>query len=646
MVILALFNMCGIVGYIGPQHATDIVIGGLRKLEYRGYDSSGIALLGASKVLTERATGKLINLERKLHSVEWDGADARGYSIGMGHTRWATHGGVTEANAHPHVSMNGRVAVVHNGIVENATELKNELLAAGVKFSSETDTEVIVHLVARYIAAGMSFEHASHSAIARLRGSQAIVLLCLDEPDQIIACRMGNAGGVVVGVGDGEMFLASDIPGILEHTRQIIFLENQEVVVIRQHGFAVRALNGDVVAKTVTNIPYDVVSAEKGEYRHFLQKEIFEHARAITDTIRGRVDFATGRVTLEALDPWNPQRSTSSLGDTGSGAYVGLPSKIFTAACGTSLYSGMVGKFLIEGIARIPVEVEHGSELRYRDPLIEATHAVLGITQSGETADTLAAMTGGREKGARIWSIVNSMGSQAQRMSEGTISMRAGPEISVCSTKSFVVSIVDQYLLACALAQRSPFDADGSQVPSRTATLALDLAHLPTLVGRTLEKNPIYEQLAAEFHDREHFLFLGRGINYPIALEGALKLKEVSYIHAEGYPAGEMKHGPIALIDERMPVVCICVKDAVYEKMLSQVEQVKARGGKVIAIATEGDSDIAQKADRVIYVPAAPALLSPILTAIPMQRLAYEMAIRRGCDVDQPRNLAKSVTVE
>jgi glucosamine--fructose-6-phosphate aminotransferase (isomerizing) len=614
--------MCGIIGYIGLRPAAAIVLNGLRRLEYRGYDSAGLAVLHEGRICVQRATGKLGNLEAKLQAEP--GLLAATHTIGIGHTRWATHGGVTEHNAHPHLNEAGTVAVIHNGIVENFVELKAALAADGARFRSETDTEVIPHLVDRYMKDGMSFERAAFAAIGQLRGSNAVVMMCADAPDMLIAARLGNAGGIVIGLGEGEQFVASDVPGILEHTRRVIFLDDGEVGIVRLDGLVVRRLDGTLVHKKAHAIPWDPVSAEKGEYRHFMQKEIFEQARAITDTLRGRVNFQTGAVHLEqlALDAAR------------------LPARVHAVACGTSLHAGLIGRFYIERIAHVPVEVDYGSEYRYRDPLVGPGMAVLGITQSGETADTLAAMSTGRERGAQVWAIVNMVGSQAERMASGVIHMRAGPEIGVCSTKTFLTSIVDQYLLACALAQASAAE-DG-----RSYALARALAHLPGLVSQMLDATPIYQELANRFHDREHFLFLGRGVNYPIALEGALKLKEISYIHAEGYPAGEMKHGPIALIDEKMPVVCVAVHDSVYEKMVSQIEQVKARGGTVIAIATAGDEFVRSKADYVIEVPPAEELLVPVLTAIPMQRLAYEMAVRLGCDVDQPRNLAKSVTVE
>jgi glucosamine--fructose-6-phosphate aminotransferase (isomerizing) len=641
--------MCGIIGYIGRRDATSIILNGLRRLEYRGYDSAGIAVLGAGGIHVERAVGKLSNLELRIQN----SAGARlpspaldlqrpipgspALSVGIGHTRWATHGGVTENNAHPHLNDAGTIAVIQNGIIENFVELKHELQAEGVRFRSETDTEVIPHLVDLYMRSGLSFTHAAFTAIGRLEGSNAVVVMCSQEPDKLIAARLGNAGGIVIGIGQGEKFVASDAPGIVEHTRSVIFLDDGEAAIVQADHVEVRRLNNAPVEKSPHVIAWDPVSAEKGEYRHFMQKEIFEQARAVTDTLRGRVNFETGEVVIENLKLGTEDREGQP--------FANFPKRIHTVACGTSKHAGLVGKFLIERIARVPVEVDYGSEYRYRDPLIEAGTVVLGITQSGETADTLAAMSAGRERGASVWAIVNAIGSQAERMADGVIHMRAGPEIGVCSTKTFITSIVDQYLLACALAQRAP-QASNEARRAASYALARELAHLPGLISQLLGPDPIYEELANRFHDRRHFLFLGRGMNYPIALEGALKLKEISYIHAEGYPAGEMKHGPIALIDETMPVVCVALKDSVYDKMISQIEQVKARSGIVIALATEGDDFIQHKADYVITVPAAPELLTPALAAIPMQRLAYEMAVRLGCDVDQPRNLAKSVTVE
>jgi len=463
--------------------------------------------------------------------------------------------------------------------------------------------------------------------VSLLRGAHAIVVLSADQPDRLVAVRIGNAGGVALGIGHGEMFVASDIPAILEHTRRMIFLENRQMATITRDAYQVQTLDGEPVDAEIHNIPWDPVSAARGEFKHFMQKEIHEQARALTDTLRGRVDFQHGCVDLPDLKISEEDARRLK--------------RIVTVACGTSAYSGLVGKFLIEELARIPVEVDYGSEYRYRDPILDSDCAVLAITQSGETVDTLAAMEEAREKGARQWSIVNVIGSQAMRVADGFITMQAGPEIGVASTKAFTTSIVDQYLLALYLGQQRGVLSCGEAMQH-----VGDLARLPDLVSQVLEREEQVQGLAAQLYQYTNFLYLGRGINYPIALEGALKLKEISYIHAEGYPAGEMKHGPIALIDEHMPVVAITLQDQVYDKMLSQVEQAKSRGGIVIAVATDGDELIKEKADYVLYVPEAPRLISPIISVIPLQLLAYMIAVWRGADVDQPRNLAKSVTVE
>jgi glucosamine--fructose-6-phosphate aminotransferase (isomerizing) len=615
--------MCGIVGYIGAREAAPIILEGLRRLEYRGYDSAGLAVVdgGEGPIAVRRDAGKLANLERLLRDDPVRGC------AGIGHTRWATHGEPTQRNAHPHIGMTGEVVVVHNGIVENYLALRDELSAEGCAFNSDTDTEVIVHLVERCLAGGASLAAAVRQSLAHLHGAHGIVVLSSREPDKLVAARIGNAGGVTIGLGDGESFVASDIPAILEHTRRMVFLESRQVAVITAGGVEVTTLAGEPVPATVHTIPFDPVAAEKGEHKHFMQKEIYEQARAVTDTIRGRVDFDAGCVRLPELN-LTPELARRL-------------QKVVIVACGTSAYSGAVGRQMIEALARMPAEVDIASEFRYRDPLIGPDTAVLAITQSGETVDTLAAMEEARRKGAVLWSIVNALGSQAQRAADGCISMQAGPEIGVASTKAFTTSMVDQYLLAGLLGELR-----GALSGAALRRAVDDLARLPDLVGRALERGPQVEALARELMHTRHFLYLGRGLNVPIAYEGALKLKEISYIHAEGYPAGEMKHGPIALIDRDMPVVAIAVQDGLYEKMLSQVEQAKARGGLVIAVATEGDDLIAGKADRVLYVPPAPPLLAPVVNVIPLQLLAYHIAVLRGCDVDQPRNLAKSVTVE
>ncbi len=611
--------MCGIVGYVGPQDASPIVLAGLKRLEYRGYDSAGLAVIQDASIAMLRDVGKLDNLMGLFETHPISG------QIGIGHTRWATHGEPSPRNAHPHMGMNGDVVVVHNGIVENYLELKEELIAEGAVFKSDTDTEVIVHLIERNLNGNLT--EAVRKAVRHLRGAHAIVAMSTREPDRLVTTRIGNAGGVAIGLGDGENYIASDIPAILPYTRRMVFLENRQMATVTADGYMVQTLEGEPVLARTATIDWNPMSAELGEYKHFMQKEIFEQARALTDTVRGRIDFETGEVSLTDLTLTPEQAARIN--------------KIVTAACGTSAYSALVGKFMIEELARIPVEVDYASEFRYRNPVIDENSVLIAITQSGETVDTLAAIEEAREKGAGVWSIVNAIGSQAMRLADGFISMQAGPEIGVASTKAFTTSVMDQYLLALYLGQLL-----GRLTPEQLRQHARDIARLPDIVGQILEDDSQFAALAVELAGYENFLYLGRGINYPIALEGALKLKEISYIHAEGYPAGEMKHGPIALINEDMPTLTIVLKDHVYEKMLSQVEQAKARGGIVIAIATEGDTLIQEKADHVIYIPAVPEMISPMVSVIPLQLLAYHIAVRRGADVDKPRNLAKSVTVE
>lgn len=622
--------MCGIVGYIGPRDATPIILNGLKRLEYRGYDSAGVAVVqdggkvpGAQRsgIEMRRDAGKLSKLTDLVSQQPISGTP------GIGHTRWATHGAPSARNAHPHLGSTGRVVVVHNGIVENYLELKDEMIAEGITFNSDTDTETIVHLVERYQSTGLDFTEAARATFQQVQGASVILLISADEPDKIICARIGNAGGVVIGLGEGENFLASDIPAILEHTRRVIFLESRQMAIVTRDGINLQTIDGSPVVPQIHNISFDPVAAEKGEYRHFMQKEIHEQVRALTDTLAGRVDFAAGKIRLPELNltPETAKRIQ----------------KIYITACGTAAYAGMVGKTLIEKIARIPVEVVIGSEFRYSDPIIDENTVVLAISQSGETADTLAAMEEGRKKGAILWSIVNAVGSQAMRIADGAISMQTGPEIGVASTKAFTAPLVDQYMLAILLA-----DLRGTIDEKTRRALVADLRLIPDLVGRTLEREPQVEKAAQALKDIRDCLYLGRGINMPIAYEGALKLKEISYIHAEGYPAGEMKHGPIALIDEHMPVICIAPKDPWHEKMISQIQQAKARNGIVIAIATDGDDLVEGMADYVLWIPEAPWLLSPVVTVLPLQLLAYHIATIRGLDVDQPRNLAKSVTVE
>lgn len=619
--------MCGIVGYIGAQAAAPIVLHGLQHLEYRGYDSAGIAVLAEDGVIqVRREVGKLSNL---LHQVQV--APVQG-SLAIGHTRWATHGPPAQRNAHPHSSSDGALVVVQNGIVENFMELRQQLQARGYTFTSDTDTEVIAHLIHRYYTNGCAgnLVAAVRHALHDLKGPSAIVVLSRDYPDQLIAARLGNAGGVAVGQGENEMFIASDIPAILRHTRQVTFLGDREMAVITQQGAEYLTLNGEPLTKQSVEIDWNPAAAEKGEFNHYMQKEIYEQGRSLTDTLRGRLDFAQRRVLLETLKLTPAQLAQID--------------KITIVACGTSYYAGLIGKFLIERVAKVPVEVDYASEFRYRKPLVKATHLVLAITQSGETVDTLAALEEARNQGALTAAIVNAVGSQAARVCDGVLYMQAGPEIGVASTKAFTASATDLALFALYLGQ-----VRQSITPEESDALFAALVTLPGLAGELLESarhGDFYRDMAERFHIYQNFLYLGRGINYPIALEGALKLKEISYIHAEGYPAGEMKHGPIALIDPNTPTVVVAPKDSVYDKMLSQVEQVKARNGLVIAVAHADDEVIRSKADFVLPIPATHELLMPILAVIPLQILAYEIALRRGADVDQPRNLAKSVTVE
>jgi len=613
--------MCGIVGYIGPQDATPIILNGLKRLEYRGYDSAGLAVLENSHIEVRRDAGKLARLASLVHDLPVHG------HIGIGHTRWATHGEPNARNAHPHMGMTGDVVVVHNGIVENYLALRDDLLAEGIIFKSETDSEVIVHLVERYLGAGNNLTEAARLALSHLKGAHGIVLLSSREPDKIVAARIGNAGGVVVGVGEGEMFVASDLPAILDHTRRVVFIESQQMVTITRQGLTLQSLSGEILPYEVNTVAWDPVAAEKGTYRHFMEKEIHEQVRSLTDTIGGRVDFDEGRILLPELNLTSDAARSIK--------------KIVITACGTAAHAGMVGKVLIEHIARLPVEVDIASEFRYRDPIVDGDTVVLAISQSGETADTLAAMEEARSKGARLWSIVNAIGSQAMRIADGYISMLSGPEIGVASTKAYTAPLVDLYMLAILLG-----DLRGVLDERTRRQLIADLRLIPDLAGRCLDREAEVEKVARTLLNINHCLYLGRGINMPTAYEGALKLKELSYIHAEGYPAGEMKHGPIALIDRNMPVLVIAPRDPWYEKMFSQVEQTKARGGMVIAVATDGDELIASKADHILWVPETPWMLSPITTVIPLQMLAYHIAALRGLDVDQPRNLAKSVTVE
>jgi glucosamine--fructose-6-phosphate aminotransferase (isomerizing) len=615
--------MCGIVGYVGFQWAAPILLEGLRTLEYRGYDSAGIATVDPEEGLrVVRATGKLHNLLVKLT------ANMPTAKVGIGHTRWATHGGVTEENAHPHCDERGRIVVIQNGIVENYLELKERLLERGIPFRSQTDTEVIAQLLGLYTEELGSFEAAFGQVMGQLRGGNAVVALDREAPDRLIAARLGNAGAVVVGEGEGENFVASDLPAIVRHTRKVVFLEDGEMAVLTESQVRYLRITGEELRKSSITVAWDPVSAAKGGYKHFMQKEIFEQPRTTTDTLRGRVDLEQGRVTLEGL----------ALSE-GQLAHI---EHIHAVACGTAWHACWVLKYFIESLARTPVEVDYASEFRYRQPVLRPNHLLLALTQSGETVDTLAAMSEARTQGIPTLAIVNAIGSQASRLADaGVLYIHAGPEIAVASTKVFTGMLVAGYLLALQLAQ-----AKGILSPAQIQAHLQALIELPGKISLLLKDAALYDQLAEQYHHVANMLYLGRWVNAPIALEGALKMKEVSYIHAEGYPAGEMKHGPIALIDERVPVVCIATRDPVYEKMLSNIEQVRARGGRVIALINPEDTQVREKADHIIEVPSTTPLLSAVLNVIPLQLFAYAMALRRGADVDQPRNLAKSVTVE
>jgi len=627
--------MCGIVGYVGnSKEVVPIIIEGLRRLEYRGYDSAGIAVGGNGDGLQlRRAPGKLRKLEEVIHEKPLEG------TFGIGHTRWATHGRPTEENAHPHRDCTGRLVVVHNGIVENYLALKRELIGQGHKFATETDTEIIAHLIEQELATAakagqpLPLQEAVRHAVKRLTGAFAISVLSADEPNKIVAAR--NGPPVVIGVGDGEYFVASDVPGILHHTRDLYFLADGDMAVLTTSGVALTDFDGKPIERPLQRITWDPIQAEKGGYKHFMLKEIFEQPRSIRDTTLGRTSLDTGKVFLAEMKiPDETFRKARN---------------IHIAACGTSWHAATAGKFMIERLARMPVEVDYASEFRYRDPIIDANTVGMLITQSGETADTLAAQREMIQKGAPTVAICNVVGAMITREANGTIYTHAGPEIGVASTKAFTAQLVALFLFAVHLAQ-----VRGTLGEEESRTLLEALNHLPAQVSQILRTcDDACEPLARLYSTARDFLFLGRGIHYPIALEGALKLKEISYIHAEGYPAGEMKHGPNALIDETLPVVVLATKDESnrdsvlrYEKTLSNIQEVTARSGKVIAVATQGDDHIGQLVDHVLFVPSAPELLLPILDVIPLQLLAYHIAVRRGCDVDQPRNLAKSVTVE
>jgi glucosamine--fructose-6-phosphate aminotransferase (isomerizing) len=627
--------MCGIVGYVGPKKLVPVIVEGLRRLEYRGYDSAGIAVGSADKPTLDlrRASGKLGNLEEVLRQRPLDG------TFGIGHTRWATHGRPTEENAHPHRDCTGRIVVVHNGIVENYLELKRELTMQGHKFVTETDTEIIAHLVeqiqkeAEMAGSPMALEDAVRRASRRMTGAFAVGILSAAEPDKIVAARQGPP--VVIGIGEGESFVASDVPGILHHTRNIYFLADGDMAVLRPEGVTLTDFNGTPVDRTITRIAWDPIQAEKGGFKHFMLKEIWEQPRAIRETTMGRVSLNTGRIFLGEMEISDPELARAE--------------SINIAACGTSWHAALTGKYMIERLARMPVDVDYASEYRYRDPIGGPGALGLLITQSGETADTLAAQREMKALGSKTVAICNVVGAMVAREAHGAIYTHAGPEIGVASTKAFTSQLTALFLLAMKLGQLR-----GHLDEAKSLALVEELGRVPAIIEVVLKNSSAQcEQLAKEFSTAHDFLYLGRGIHFPIALEGALKLKEISYIHAEGYPAGEMKHGPNALIDETLPVVVLATRDESdpasrlrYEKTLSNIQEVTARSGRVIAVATEGDTMIGELVEHAIFIPPAHELLSPVIEIIPLQLLAYYIAVRRGCDVDQPRNLAKSVTVE
>jgi glucosamine--fructose-6-phosphate aminotransferase (isomerizing) len=614
--------MCGIIGYLGSKPVVPVLIDGLRRMEYRGYDSAGVALVSPEGIELRRSAGKLINLENAIRTEPLDGV------YGVGHTRWATHGRPTEENAHPHRDCTGKIVVVHNGIIENYLELKHELQSQGHVFKTETDTEIVAHLVEREMRSD-GLESAVRRALKLMRGMFALVLVSVDDPEKIVAVR--NGPPIVVGLGDNEFFVASDIPAILSHTRDVVFLGDEEMAVITRSGVLFTDYNGREVSKTTQRVLWDPIAAEKGGYKHFMLKEIFEQPSAARDTILGRVSLDRGEIFFEDLNIVVAKLKSLR--------------KITILACGTSWHAGLVGKYMLEALAQVPVEVEYGSEYRYRNPIVAADELAIVITQSGETADTRAALHEASRKGASSIAICNVVGSAVTRDADGTVYTHAGPEIGVASTKAFTSQLVALQLLGLYLAQER-----GTLTTDEIRGHIEELLHLPQTIEQAIKASAGMEKIAERFYSRTDFLFLGRGINYPIALEGALKLKEISYIHAEGYPAGEMKHGPIALIDERMPVVAIAPDDHVFEKMVGNVQEAKARGGAVIAITTAGDERMTAVLDPnndvQVTMPRTSALLTPIVMTIPLQLLAYYIAVRRGCDVDQPRNLAKSVTVE
>ena len=608
--------MCGIVGYVGPKQASPILMEGLRRMEYRGYDSAGIAILNGSGLKVRKAAGKLSALVEQLR------ADAPQGTVGIGHTRWATHGAPTTPNAHPHTDLKGNIAVIHNGIIENAASIRKALAKRGHEFRSETDTEVLAHLIGVYYEGNL--EEAVASALRDIEGAYGIAVLCADEPDVIVAARKGSP--LLVGVGDHEYFVASDAAAVLEHTRSVIYLDDGEMVVLSRDGYRVRNLTETKVEKPISQIEWDLATIERGGYDHFMLKEIFEQPDSLTNTLRGHLLEDEGTARLRGLNLSDDELIRFN--------------RVVITACGTSWHAGLIGEYMIEELARLPVEVEYASEFRYRNPILDPHTLVIAISQSGETADTLAAVREAKQRGARTIGLVNVVGSTIAREVQGGLYLRAGPEIGVASTKAFNSQVGALAMVALKIARlRSMSTLQGRE-------LIHALQALPDQLRKVLDRAPELEALAERFWQVPNALYLGRGVNFPVALEGALKLKEISYVHAEGYPAAEMKHGPIALIDENMPVVFVAPRDGVHGKIVSNVEEVRARGGKVIAVVTEGDAEIGKLAEAVFPIPVTHDLLTPILASVPLQLFAYYVAVRRGCNVDQPRNLAKSVTVE
>jgi glucosamine--fructose-6-phosphate aminotransferase (isomerizing) len=610
--------LCGIIGYVGRKDVVPLLVEGLKRLEYRGYDSAGIALQSDGTVRVEKVSGKISVLEGRLKEIDLKGTS------GIGHTRWATHGEPSVANAHPHVDCHSLVAVAHNGIIENHGVLRDLLEKEGHSFKSDTDTEVLAHLIERFREKGKPLENAVRGALGMVKGTYGLAVICADEPGKIVAARNGSP--LVLGVGTDEYFVASDVAAIIGHTRDVVYMDDGEVAVLTLNGFSTVTSDDQEVKKEVERITWTLEMAEKGGFPHYMLKEIFEQRTSIRNAFAGRIVPETGRAHLGGVS-----LSDQQIRDI---------SRIVITACGTSWHAGLIGEYMLEEYARIPVEVEYASEFRYRDPLVDPSSVVVVISQSGETADTLAAMREAQGKGAIALGICNVVGSTIPRESDCGTYVHAGPEIGVASTKAFTSQVVVLMLLTMHLADVRL----GRFEPARQ--MAKALSELPNQVQGILERSDEIKGIATEYSMHNNFLYLGRGYNYPVALEGALKLKEISYIHAEGYPAAEMKHGPIALIDDKMPVVVIAVKDSAYEKIMGNVEEVKARGGRILAIASEGDAEIAKKVDHVIYIPATISALTPVLSVIPLQLLAYHIAVARGCDVDQPRNLAKSVTVE